>query len=111
MVPNQITHCSLHVTYLPFTDQIDLGNSNMGGTIPTELGQLTELLALFLVGNRIQGTIPTELALLHKMLYLDLRGFNQELTGSVPDGICELNLLGIFVEKDVQCSCCFEYRY
>ena len=40
------------------------------GTIPTELGNLTNLEKLILSPNSFTGTIPAELAGLSKMVYL-----------------------------------------
>ena len=41
--------------------RIDLGNDNLQGSIPSELGELTVLTNLGLSSNSITGTIPPEL--------------------------------------------------
>jgi hypothetical protein len=59
-----------------------LGSSSLTGTIPSELGTLTELEALYLDDNQLTGTIPVELAALTELeaLYLD----DNQLTGTIP---------------------------
>ena len=54
----------------------------MVGTIPTEFGQLTGLLDLWLNDNYLTGTVPTELRKLTSLLivYLENNGF----TGTLP---------------------------
>jgi hypothetical protein len=58
-----------------------LSNNSLAGTIPVELGQLTELYELHLYDN--------------------------ELTGSVPTGLCErvLNSLELEIDCSVACDC------
>ena len=52
-----------------------------GGTIPTQIGHLTALQTLALVGHRLKGTIPTEMARLTNLMILDLSS-NQLTTGN-----------------------------
>lgn len=59
------------------------------GTLPTEVGLLTNLQELVLWKNvGMTGAIPSELALLTKLALLDLH--ETSLTGSIPSEICEL---------------------
>ena len=44
----------------------------MSGTVPSELGKLTNLKALFLYGNQLSGEIPPELANLTELTHLFL---------------------------------------
>jgi Leucine-rich repeat (LRR) protein len=46
--------------------------NKLSGTIPIELGELTELENLFLSENQITGTIPVELGELTKLTKLNL---------------------------------------
>ncbi|MDE2721627.1 Ig-like domain-containing protein, partial [Candidatus Palauibacter polyketidifaciens] len=62
------------------------------GTIPPELGALTELKALFLSTNNLTGPIPPELGALAKLDTLSL--WNNQLEGSIPR---ELGNLGSLV--------------
>jgi len=56
--------------------------NNLRGTIPTELGLLSELRTLYLSRNELVGTIPTELGKLTRLEYLGLQ--HNKLTGTVP---------------------------
>ena len=57
----------------------------MTGSIPAELGDLTELKWLVLVGNQLTGSIPAELGDLTNLERLWLS--SNELTGCVPVGL------------------------
>jgi hypothetical protein len=54
----------------------------MSGTLPTELGKLTQLRLLKIVHTRFVGTIPQELFVLQNMEILHLT--NNQLTGPIP---------------------------
>jgi hypothetical protein len=45
---------------------------HMEGTLPTYIGQLTELEAFIFTGSRVSGTLPTELGLFHKEKFRSL---------------------------------------
>lgn len=101
---------------------IDLSYRGLKGSIPSELGQLGTLVKLFLLGNELTGTIPSELGQMGSLGWLHLR-YNQltgpipselgelgslirlkilggnDLTGSIPDQICELE-----IDSDLECS-------
>mmetsp|Transcript_1142 Transcript_1142/g.2924 ORF Transcript_1142/g.2924 Transcript_1142/m.2924 type:complete len:143 (-) Transcript_1142:175-603(-) len=102
--------------------EVAIGNNNLNGTIPTELGTLGKLESLTMGRNRISGTIPTELALIPLCKILTaLRGCEMHLltqspvrlhveltriTGSVPFALCEQSLLTeIRVDCRVDCLC------
>ena len=53
----------------------------MEGTIPSEIGDLTNLIFLDLDFNSLTGSIPTELYTLSDLTQLDLN--NNQLTGNV----------------------------
>ncbi len=64
------------VTHLNLTD------NSLQGTIPVELGQLTNLTELDLSENQLTGAIPVELGQLTNLTWLDLR--DNQLTGAIP---------------------------
>ena len=59
------------------------------GTIPPELGNLTNLTSLSLGGNNLSGPIPRELGNLTNLTSLDL-GDNERLSGPIPSELGEL---------------------
>ena len=72
-------------------------------TLPSELGNLTNLQALLLSGSTIGGTIPLELGNLSKLTTLAL--VQTSLSGSIADGICEIDGLSIMYSSEITCSC------
>jgi len=72
------------------TTQLDLGNNQLTGSIPPEIGNLTNLEWLYLSNNQLTEEIPLEIGNLNNLIYLDL--FNNQLTGEIPENICDLNI-------------------
>jgi hypothetical protein len=67
-------------------------NPKLHGTIPTEFGQLSSSFKEFVLSETgITGTLPTELALLTSLTKIETHG--SPITGSFPEGICQLPLL------------------
>ena len=64
-----------------------LPEMNLQGTIPKELGLLTDLTKLNLVGNALMGTLPTELGLLNKLETFYLPGNTSEWYQFLTDDI------------------------
>ncbi len=75
------------------TYEINLTNNGLFGSIPKEVGYLTNLTNLNLYWNQLTGSIPSQLGNLINLEYLNL-GENQ-LTGSIP---LELSFLSNLVE-------------
>ena len=70
---------------------VSLGGNELTGTIPTEIGQLTNLTHLYLDNNQLTGPIPTEIGQLTNLTHLYLDG--NELTGPIPTEIGQLTNL------------------
>jgi Zn-dependent metalloprotease len=71
--------------------QIDLQDNNLIGTLPPELGNLTELRALRLSVNNMKGEIPNELGNLRKLQQLYLS--ENQLRGQIPPELGNLTQL------------------
>ena len=66
-------------------------SSGMNGTLPSSLGNLTELKVLSLGRNQLTGTIPSSLGRLTKLEVLSLH--HNRLTGSIPSSLGRLTNL------------------
>ncbi len=66
-------------------------NPNLGGNIPPEIGNLTNLIDLRLDFNNLTGNIPPEIGNLSKLTHLFLS--NNKLIGNIPNSIGNLNNL------------------
>jgi len=67
---------------------LDLGYNQLTGEIPSEIGNLTNLTVLALDNNQLTGEIPPEIGNLTVLegLYL----FGNQLTGEIPQEVCDL---------------------
>ncbi len=70
---------------------LHLDDNDMTGTIPPELGSLSNLSELDLADNNLTGTIPRELGSLSSLTWLDLGDNN--LTGTIPRELGSLSNL------------------
>ncbi len=61
---------------------LNLGTNQLSGSIPTSLGNLTQLQNLWLNNNQLSGSIPPELGSLTNLQDLELD--NNQLSGSLP---------------------------
>lgn len=75
-------------------DALSLQNNQLSGSIPSELGNLTNLTNLILFNNQLNGTIPTSIGNLTSLLFLELS--DNSLTGSIPTELGNLSNL-IFI--------------
>ena len=62
--------------------RLDLGDNQLTGEIPPELGDLSNLTYLYLTGNQLTGEIPPELDGLSNLTQLQLA--ENQLTGEIP---------------------------
>ena len=67
---------------------LDLAGNGLTGSIPAELGQLAQLRELYLNANRLTGPIPAELGQLAQLQYLRLN--HNQLTGLLPPVLGQL---------------------
>ena len=72
--------------------ELDLSENELNGTIPSELGSLTNLETLRLSDNQLRGTIPPELGNLTSLEVLNL--FENRLSGTIPSELGNLSNLG-----------------
>ena len=68
--------------------RLALSSNNLAGTIPGELGSLSNLEHLDLSYSQLSGSIPPELGSLSKLTWLDLS--SNQLTGAVPSQLGSL---------------------
>ena len=76
--------------------RLELTNNRLTGSIPSELGDLSNLQRLFLNNNQLSGSIPSELGNLSNLRRLSLA--NNSLTGQLPrtfTALANLNRLRI----------------
>ncbi|KAG5574051.1 hypothetical protein H5410_063817 [Solanum commersonii] len=76
---------------LPFLEYLNLSRNNLFGTIPPEIGYLTNLVYLDLHINHISGSIPPQIGSLAKLQIIRL--FDNHLTGPIPETIGYLRSL------------------
>lgn len=103
-VTNWLSEAPLHEWTGIFTDsagrvtRVNLNALNLRGTIPSELGDLTELSYLSLLKNHLVGPIPPELGKLTNLEHLDFD--ENQLSGPIPPELGNLVNLEFLWVKD-----------
>jgi Leucine-rich repeat (LRR) protein len=77
------------------TLNMNLQSNELTGTIPTAIGNLTDIRQLQLGGNQLSGRLPSELGNLGNLQELTLED-NYSLSGTIPTELAELSELGEF---------------
>ena len=86
---------------------LHIENTNLSGSIPSEIGQLTSLTSLLFQGNSLEGSLPSEFGNLQGLSIISF-AFN-DITGTFPPGVCSPNVPDIieYPCTMLKCSCCF----
>ena len=100
-----MSNCTrLEVFWLSYTDTLT-------GTIPTELGSLSDLRFFNVEGTNLYGTVPMEFTNLSKLQTLVIT--KTQIVGPLPSGLCEIpSDPVVFVTKGEElghfsdCECC-----
>ncbi|KAL3528899.1 hypothetical protein ACH5RR_008221 [Cinchona calisaya] len=79
---------------LNFMSGLDLSCNQLGGKIPPEFGDMSDLHALNLSHNYLNGSIPASLSMLKQIESLDLSV--NSLSGEIPSELTKLNSLAVF---------------
>ena len=92
----------------------DLSDNGFMGTIPTEIGQLNDLVTLDVSGNTLTGSLPTEFSEISTLTQFAF-SFN-DLTGSVSKTLCvdskQWEILqgdcldDGYGQSEIECICC-----
>jgi Leucine-rich repeat (LRR) protein len=72
---------------------LNLGNNQLSGSIPSQLGDLSNLYSLWLANNQLSGSIPSQLGDLSDLYSLGLA--SNQLSGSIPSQLGNLSQLGV----------------
>ena len=83
-------------------ESLGLEDTNRTGSLPWELGALTQLTSLTLHDNQLSGAIPEELKALTQLTSLTLD--NNQLSGAIPEGLKDLEDLTTFTLNNNQLS-------
>ncbi|KAL1804451.1 hypothetical protein ACET3Z_033098 [Daucus carota] len=87
----------LNLPSFPYLQLLDLSSCGLYGSIPYEIGMLSELKYVFLSGNSLTGNLPSSLANLTQLRKFDVS--NNKLSGSIPFELG--NLLSTLVYLDL----------
>lgn len=76
---------------MPFLVEFGAAGGRLSGSIPTGLTKLTELLDIYLYESNLNGTLPQDIGNLSKLTHLALQ--TNSLTGSLPTSFYDLTSL------------------
>lgn len=93
-------HYPCNDIYSSKSDFVGFGGNNLSGSLPVEIGNMNDLIALDLRSNNLTGNIPVELGDLINLTFLNL-GDNQ-LGGNIPveiGNLINLTILNLFYNQ------------
>lgn len=79
---------------LQYLQYLELYRNGLSGKLPTELGNLKNLVSMDLYENKFEGKIPKSFAKLESLRFLRMN--NNKLTGLIPRELTSLSKLKIF---------------
>jgi hypothetical protein len=82
---------------------MSITNSSLVGSIPSQLGDLDGLRRLWLYSNALTGNIPPQLDILDELQVLELH--HNQLDGAMPLGVCALIEDCDYEFKSLTCDC------
>lgn len=85
---------------------------SLSGSIPSEMGLLSNARKVWLSGNNISGRVPTEIGKLKKLQLFEVH--DNTLSGRMPVPVCNLvvpssnggNLTTLTADCEMNCTCC-----
>lgn len=78
---------------------LNLAENNLTGSLPSQIGDLTQLTHLILTSNNLSGEIPSELGNLANLTNLDLTA--NQLSGSIPSALSTMtNLIALWLHTN-----------
>ncbi|MFN8487764.1 MAG: Ig-like domain-containing protein [Caldilineaceae bacterium] len=100
--PNWLNHTDWLATLTPCSwfgvicfnghaDMLNLPNNQLNGNLPAQLGDISQMLAIYMAGNQLSGGIPPQLGNLTRLIELDLT--NNQLSGNIPPELGNLTNL------------------
>jgi hypothetical protein len=89
---------------MPALKVLDLSGCQFDGEIPAKLSSAAMLEQIYLNGNYLTGAIPSEIGDLNELLILKFEK-NSGIT-VVPNEVCDLGLQTLMGGCDADCSCC-----
>ena len=92
MIRNEMTgSIPPEIGQLTELEWVQFGENSLTGSVPPELGNLSNLEYLGLAANNLTGSIPPELGRLSELRALELH--NNSLSGTIPPKLCNLGRL------------------
>ena len=82
---------------------LSVTNTTLRGSIPTEIGNLVSLRRLWLYNNALTGNIPTQMGNCPVLEVVELH--NNRLSGGMPQSVCSVINTAAFEGKSLTSDC------